>query len=92
LSDSYVAAFGSSSEALLFAATGGDDYALLVALAPDMDPFTLSLPSGTRICRVGSFAEGRGLTLTLHGAAISLPESLGHEHRGSFPSPMADRP
>jgi thiamine-monophosphate kinase len=92
LSDSYVAAFGSDSEALLFAATGGDDYALLVALAPDMDPFTLSLPSGTRICRVGSFAEGRGLTLTLHGAAISLPESLGHEHRGSFPSPMADRP
>jgi thiamine-monophosphate kinase len=92
LSDSYVSAFGGDSEALFFAATGGDDYALLAALAPDLDPFTLSLPSGTRMSRVGSFAEGSGLSLTFHGEAISLPESLGHEHRGSFPSPMADRP
>lgn len=92
LSESYVAAFGSDSEALFFAATGGDDYALLVALAPNVDPFTLCLPSGTRVSRVGSFAEGSGLSLTFTGAAISLPESLGHEHRGSFPSPVADRP
>lgn len=92
LSDSYVAALGRDSEALLFAATGGDDYALLVALRPQVDPFTLSLPSGTRMCRVGSFAEGSGLALTFNGEAISLPESLGHEHRGIFAPPMADRP
>lgn len=91
VSDSFVEAFGKDRQALLFAATGGDDYALLVALAPDADPFTLSLPSGTKMCRIGSFAEGSGLALTFHGDAISLPESLGHEHRGNLPSPVADR-
>ena len=90
-SEAFSAARGTGREDLLFAATGGDDYALLFALDAKLDPFTLSLPSGTRMCRVGSFAEGSGLTLTFNGEAISLPESLGHEHRGSFSSPMADR-
>ncbi len=92
VSDAFTAAEGTGAEALLFAATGGDDYALLVALDPAIDPFTLSLPDGTRMCRVGSFAEGRGLTLTFDGEAVTLPESLGHEHRGAVTTPMADRP
>ncbi|WP_246167117.1 thiamine-phosphate kinase [Sphingomonas piscis] len=45
-SDAFAAAQGRDVEALLFAATGGDDYALLIALPPELDPFTLSLPSG----------------------------------------------
>ncbi len=92
LSSAFVAAQGQDVDALLFAATGGDDYALLIALPTDLDPFTLSLPSGTRMTRVGSFAEGTGLSLTFDGDAIPLPEFLGHEHRGTFASPMADRP
>ena len=40
-------------DARLFAATGGDDYALLAALPPDVDPSTLSLPEGTRSTRIG---------------------------------------
>ena len=92
ISEAFVAAQGSDSEALLFAATGGDDYALLFALPAEVDPFTLSLPSGTRMSRIGTFAEGSGLTLTLNGEPLPLPEFLGHEHRGNSPSPMADRP
>jgi thiamine-monophosphate kinase len=92
ISETFASARGTGRHDLLFAATGGDDYALLVALPPTLDPFTLSLPSGTRMRRVGSFAEGSGLTLTWDGEAIDLPESLGHEHRGAVPSPMGDRP
>jgi len=92
LSDAFVAVHGQDSEALLFASTGGDDYALLLALDPKLDPFTLSLPSETRMTRIGNFTEGSGLTLTFNGEAITLPETLGHEHRGTDPSPMADRP
>ena len=41
-------------DARLFAATGGDDYALLVALDPETDPLRLSLPNGTTIVRIGT--------------------------------------
>jgi thiamine-monophosphate kinase len=92
VSEAFIAAQGGDSEALLFAATGGDDYALLFALAPETDPFTLSLPSGTRMSRIGTFGEGSGLTLTFQGVPVPLPEILGHEHRGNSPAPMADRP
>ena len=98
LSSAFVAERGQDRVARLFAATGGDDYALLAALPPNVDPETLSLPSRTRISRIGSFAAGGvPLSLTSGGEAIQLPESLGFEHQGSdnsgLPdSPMADRP
>ena len=98
LSSAFVAERGQDRVARLFAATGGDDYALLAALPPNVDPETLSLPSRTRISRIGSFAAGEvPLSLTSGGEAIQLPESLGFEHQGSdnsgLPdSPMADRP
>ena len=93
LSDSFRQVRGSTLEARLFAATGGDDYALLAALAGDVDPSTLSLPSGTTMHRVGTLEAGRpGIRLTYKGRGIELPESLGYEHRRHHPSPMADRP
>jgi thiamine-monophosphate kinase len=92
ISEAFTAAQGRDSEALLFAATGGDDYALLFALPAEADPFTLSLPSGTMVARIGTFAEGSGLTLMWNGEALLLPEFLGHEHRSNSPSPVADRP
>ena len=50
---------GPDLDARLFAATGGDDYALLAALPPDVDPSTLSLPEGTTIERIGTHRSGR---------------------------------
>jgi thiamine-monophosphate kinase len=83
LSSAFVAERGQDRAARLFAATGGDDYALLFALPAEVDPVTLSLPSGTRMTRVGSLAEGVvPLRLTFGGEPVELPEKLGFEHAG----------
>jgi len=97
LSSAFVAERGQNRTARLFAATGGDDYALLAALPADLDPVTLSLPSGTRVSRVGSLAAGEAsLSLTYAGEPVDLPQRLGfehqvHEHRGRSTPPMDDR-
>ena len=81
LSSAFVAERGQDRAARLFAATGGDDYALLAALPPELDPATLSLPSGTRVTRIGSLAAGKvSLSLTYDGEPLELPERLGFEH------------
>ena len=98
LSRAFVAECGQDRAARLFAATGGDDYALLAAFPPDLDPSTLSLPRGTRISRIGSLSSGKsGLSLSSGGEPVRLPERLGFEHQsaetGGFSNPpMADRP
>lgn len=92
LSSAFVAERGSDLRARMFAVTGGDDYALLAALPPDVDPLSFSLPSGTTISKVGTFLEGSALALTSGAREIPLPESLGHEHRSNLGSPMGDRP
>jgi thiamine-monophosphate kinase len=98
LSRAFVAERGQDRSARLFATTGGDDYALLAALPSELDPATLSLPSGTRISRIGSLTAGAAsLSLTSGGEPLELPETLGFEHqgndhRGVSAPPMADRP
>jgi len=98
LSSAFVAERGSDLQAHLFAATGGDDYALLAALDAAIDPATLCLPQGTRITRVGTLSAGEAMiSLIWRGEPIELPERLGFEHkgddrRGFSASPMADRP
>jgi len=90
LSDDFIAALGDGRDARLFAATAGDDYALLAALPADFS--TLCLPSEARITRLGSLAAGVGsLQLVSGGKPVALPERLGHEHRGNSASPMAGR-
>jgi thiamine-monophosphate kinase len=90
LSDPFKAARGDDRDARRFAATAGDDYALLAALPADFS--TLCLPSETTITRLGRLAAGVGsLQLVSGGKPITLPERLGHEHRGNSASPMADR-
>jgi thiamine-monophosphate kinase len=97
LSEAFIAQRGESRPARLFAATAGDDYALLAALPPELDPSTLSLPQGTRISRVGTLTAGEAtLSLTSGGAPVQLPERLGFEHQGDehcgVPSaPVGDR-
>jgi thiamine-monophosphate kinase len=103
LSSAFVAERGQDVGARLFAATGGDDYALLAALPADIDPATLSLPRRTRISRIGSLAAGgaSSLSLTSGSEPVDLPERLGFEHaggpsdsddRGIHGPPVADRP
>lgn len=97
LSSAFVAERGQDRAARLFAATGGDDYALLAALPAELDPETLSLPSGTKISRIGSLAaDGASLSLTYAGEPVALPERLGFEHqspdhRKPPAPPVADR-
>ena len=98
LSSAFVAELGSDLRARRFAATAGDDYALLAALPAALDPATLSLPQGTRITRIGALNVGEpGVSLTSGGEPIDLPERLGFEHqgddrRGISAPPMVDRP
>ena len=90
LSDAFMAVRGDDRGARLFAATAGDDYALLAALPADFS--TLCLPSETTITQLGRLAAGVGsLQLVSGGKPVTLPERLGHEHRGNSASPMADR-
>ena len=98
LSTAFTAALGSDLDAHLFAATAGDDYALLAALPARLDPATLSLPQGTRIARIGTVSAGEpSVSLSWHGDPVDLPERLGFEHsgddrRGISAPPVADRP
>ena len=94
LSDEFVQARGSDREARLFAATGGDDYALLAALPAALDPrLGLSLPSGLSLTCIGTLDAGTDpLRLLASGSPVELPETLGHEHRGNIGSPLGDRP
>jgi thiamine-monophosphate kinase len=84
LSRAFIAERGQNLDARLFAATGGDDYALLVALPAGFDPtLTLSLPSGPSLTRIGSLAApGSPLSLVSGGRTVALPERLGFEHAG----------
>jgi len=93
LSDSFIADRGSELGARMFAATGGDDYALLAALPPDFDPgLSLSLPSGLSFACIGTFdAASTPLLLVSGGSPVSLPETLGHEHSGNLASPVGHR-
>jgi thiamine-monophosphate kinase len=92
LSDAFVLVRGRDLDARLFAATGGDDYALLAALPAELDPSTLSLPSETRMAGVGTLTDGPpGIRLSSDGQAVEAPERLGHEHCGSVAPPVADR-
>lgn len=92
LSEAFIEERGDSLEARLFAATGGDDYALLAALPAKLDPLRLSLPSGTSIRCIGIFAsDGDPLRIVSNARPIALPETLGHEHHGNPPPPMAGR-
>jgi thiamine-monophosphate kinase len=93
LSTEFIEERGDTLDSRLFAATGGDDYALLAALPAELDPeLSLSLPSGTSIRCIGTLTEaGAGLALSFVGGAVALPERLGHEHDGNSGTAMADR-
>lgn len=84
LSRAFIAERGQSRSDRLFAATGGDDYALLAALPPDVDPLeTLSSPDAPILACIGTLTGTGTLTLADRDGPVPLPEHLGHEHRSS---------
>ena len=92
LRPAFIAERGENRAARLFAATGGDDYALLASLSETVDPFMLPLPSGTRVTAVGRLVRGSGSSLTDRGEPVPMPERLGHEHRTDQHPPDDRRP
>jgi thiamine-monophosphate kinase len=90
LSAAFVAERGQDRSARLFAATGGDDYALLAAIPPSVDPLSLSLPGAPTLTCVGELVAGRGLSARDRDGDVPLPETLGYEHRTSGTA-MGDR-
>lgn len=82
LSDAFIEARGDDRKARLFAATGGDDYALLAAFPPGLAAtLRKSLPEKTYFSPVGRMENEPGLRLVHLGQNVTLPEPLGHEHR-----------
>ena len=90
LSSAFVAERGQDRAARLFAATGGDDYALLAALPEDLDALSLSLPDPPTLTCIGRLVAGSGLSASDREGDVPLPETLGYEHRASV-SPMGGR-
>ena len=81
LSAAYVAQRGAGRDARLFAATGGDDYALLAALPLGTEAMVRkSLPSGAHLVRIGELVAGAGIALHDAGQPVEPPESPGYEH------------
>ena len=83
LSSAFVAERGQDRAARLFAATGGDDYALLAALPEDLDALSLSLPDPPTLTCIGRLVAGGGLSASDRDGDVPLPETLGYEHRAS---------
>ena len=73
LSAEFIAVFGDSREARLRAATGGDDYQLLLTASPET-----VMP--TRLTRIGVCQNGSGLSLVYKGQQIEQPDTLGFIH------------
>jgi thiamine-monophosphate kinase len=90
LSKAFVDSRGDGREERLFAATGGDDYALLAALPSELEPVSLSLPDAPTLRCVGRLVAGSGSRLHDRDGDVPLPERLGYEHR-AFAAPVDDR-
>lgn len=83
MSATLMVAKGDGLEARLTAASGGDDYGLLLASSAAEDDLRTCLPKGARLSAIGRLAAGSGLSLTWQGAPVPLPERLGYEHRSA---------
>lgn len=75
LSPAYRGFGGDDRAARLAAAIAGDDYQLLFALPPGVEP---PVPATA----IGGFAKGAGLTLMDGATPVARPPRLGFEHKG----------
>jgi thiamine-monophosphate kinase len=81
LSPAFRTAHGEDRAARLFAATGGDDYALIGAFPPALD-LSLTLPKGSPVtfACVGELTKDGAFVLADDLGPVPLPERLGYEH------------
>ena len=82
LSDGYVAARGSAADAVIAAATAGDDYVLLFTAPAGRDAAirAAAVQHRCRLSKIGRCHVGTGLALDYRGTAVPLPHSLGWLH------------
>lgn len=82
LSLEYLNARPDSLESRLQAATGGDDYQLLFALAPyDLAAvIEMGLRRNTPVSVIGTCLPASGIALFNHGESLPLPARLGYQH------------
>lgn len=80
LSQAFREVRGEDRAARLFAATGGDDYALLAALPPDRDALTILKGTTVSIACVGELTKDGAFLLADDRGSVPLPERLGYEH------------
>ena len=81
LSRAFIAERGRDRRARLFAATGGDDYALLCAFPAGVDPLlSISLPDRAILTPIGTLTAGDGIALFDGLGEVPPPERLGYEH------------
>lgn len=83
LSNAFIEIRGEDRSARLFAATGGDDYALLFSSSVPEETLRLSLPIGPKLTAIGRLVPGEGLALVDGDEPVPVPEHLGYEHRGT---------
>ena len=82
LSPALVGHLGDDRAVRLQAATAGDDYALLFTASAGAEAQLLGIcePFRVRLTRIGTVANGTGLTLRDRGDMVPLPGRLGYEH------------
>ena len=82
LSSAYLLAKPDSLESRLFAATAGDDYQLLFTAPANQSERigAIGMKRGAPVTRLGVCAAGSGLSLSMDGQAIPLPQKLGYQH------------
>jgi len=73
LSPDFISCFGDDQDAVLSAATGGDDYQLLFAADPQAH-----LPVDAH--RIGTLTPEPGLALRWNGTPVAIPDRLGWLH------------
>ena len=83
LSAQLIAAEGESRATRLAAATAGDDYELLFSAndAATQDIFAVAEELQLNVTRIGRVSPGSGLQLRDGDDLVTLPQSLGWEHR-----------
>jgi thiamine-monophosphate kinase len=82
LSPALVAIAGGTVEARMAAMTAGDDYELLFTAPLEHTARILEAASALdrQVTPIGSVEDGSGLSLSIDGRQLSLPERLGYQH------------
>lgn len=82
LSEAYQRVCGENMESRMQAATAGDDYRLLFTAPVDAQNaiMTAARALDCTLTEIGEVMPGSGLSLGWQGAAIALPQRLGHQH------------